>query len=123
MSRKRFATLLTAAACAALCLARPAAAQLGSQDLPDLSGLAGAIADSVKTPPSGPEPLKKRAPGALYRSGLVVPSVHPGETARGIARQLREKVEAKSGPNPASAQQRAPCADGIRHGRGRSRPR
>lgn len=80
---------------AAFGLARPASAQLGASDLPDLSGLAGAIEQSVKAPP--PAPPK----GKLFSSGMAVPSVHPGAAATGIARQMRESVEKKAGPNPA----------------------
>ena len=85
-----------ALACAALCLARPAAAQIGGADLPDLSGLAGAIEKSTAAPPA-----KKAAPAGIYHSGLAVPSVHPGETSKSIVRQMREPIEKKSGPNAA----------------------
>lgn len=83
---------------AAFGLARPASAQLGASDLPDLSGLAGAIEQSVKTPP----PAQPK--GKLFSSGMAVPSVHPGATATGIARQMRESVEKKAGPSPAMKQ-------------------
>lgn len=87
--------LCLAVSLAAFGLARPASAQLGASDLPDLSGLAGAIEQSIKTPP--PPPPK----GKLFSSGMTVPSVHPGATATGIARQMRESAEKQGSPNPA----------------------
>ena len=92
MSRKPLSVALAMLACA-LCLARPASAQMGAQDSPDLSGPAEVITKAAAPP----------APtaGKLFGSGLAVPSVHPGETARGIARQMRVGIEKQSGPNPA----------------------
>lgn len=75
----------------------PACAQAGGQGIPDLSDFAGAIAKSVEAAPTG----KAGAPSAGgFKSGLTVPSVKPGETARGIGRQLRTTIEKQSGPNP-----------------------
>jgi len=70
VSRKRLAALITAAC--ALCLARPAAAQ------------------AVKTP----------RPAAVFRSGLPVPSVHPGEAARSFVREIRKGAGKKGAPDP-----------------------
>lgn len=81
-------------AIAAVFLAAPVSAQMGAQDLPDLSGIASAIEKSVSAPPAPPK-------GKLFQSGLPVPSVNPGETARDIGRQLREATERQTGPNPA----------------------
>lgn len=72
----------------------PGRAQLGASNLPDLPDLSGAIEQSVKTPPPAPK-------GTLFRSGLSVPSLHPGAAATDIARQMRVSIEAKTGPNPA----------------------
>lgn len=36
-------------------------------------------------------------PGDIFRSGLIVPTVNPGATARGIGRQVRLAIERKSG--------------------------
>ena len=85
---------LFAVSCLALLSLRPALAQLGSADLPDLSGLAGAI-ESAQAAPAPPPP------GTLFRTGLAVPPVHPGETARGIGRRFREGVERQKGPSAA----------------------
>ncbi len=92
MSRKPVLGLL--AACAVLCAAVPARAQIGRADLPDLSGLAGAIERSVKAAPAPPA-------GTVFRTGLDVPSVHPGASAQGFCRTLRQAMEAQSGPSPA----------------------
>ena len=64
------------------------AVQLGGQGLPDLSGISGAISGVVTPKPAG-----------TFSSGLTVPSVHPGATAKGIGRQFRTTIEAKTGPN------------------------
>ncbi|RYG81769.1 hypothetical protein EON77_07535, partial [bacterium] len=77
----------------ALALAAPVAAnaQLGGAGLPDLSGLSGAISGTVAPKGAG-----------TFSSGLTVPSVDPGATAKGIGRQFRTGVESKSGAkNPA----------------------
>lgn len=75
-------------------LAAPASAQVGAQGLPDLSGIAGAIASAAAPPPA---PVK----GKPYHTTLTVPSVHPGASARDVDRQFREAVEKQTGPNPA----------------------
>lgn len=92
-NRVRFGGVL---ALAALATITPAHAQGG---MPDLSDFAGAIAKSAEVAP----PKKAAAPG-VYKSGLNVPSVKPGEGAREIGRQLRQKVEAQAGPQPALKQ-------------------
>lgn len=72
----------------ALALALPGAAnaQLGGEALPDLSGISGAISGTVAPKTTG-----------TFSSGLKVPSVSPGAAAKGIGRQLRTGVEAKTG--------------------------
>ena len=77
---------------AALALAAPVAAhaQLGGEGLPDLSGISGAISGAVAPKGAG-----------TFSSGLKVPSVNPGATAKGIGRQFRTAVEAKTGKNAA----------------------
>ncbi|MGB3545260.1 DUF6683 family protein [Rubrivirga sp.] len=78
-------------------LITPAAnAQFGGADIPDLSDVARALAGTQEAPTSGTS--------GVVRSGLVVPRVEPGETARGIARMLRESAEQNSGPQPVLAQ-------------------
>ncbi len=80
---------------AALALAIPVAgrAQFGGGGLPDLSGVAGAISGTVAPKPAG-----------VFSSGLKVPSVQPGATAKGIGRQLRTSVEEKTGQENAGLQ-------------------
>lgn len=79
----------------------PAFAQAGGGGVPDLSDFAGAIAKSVEAPPK----VKATPAGGVFKSGLEVPSVKPGQTARGIGKQLRETIEKGSGsPQPAAAQ-------------------
>ena len=80
---------------AALAFVAPlsAHAQLGGEGLPDLSGISGAISGRVAPKGSG-----------VFSSGLKVPSVHPGATAKGIGRQLRTSIEAKTGKNAALQQ-------------------
>lgn len=80
-------------------LSSSAKAQPGASGMPDLSDFAGAIAQSAEAPPA-------KAPDkpGLFKSGLPVPSVKPGETARDLGRQLREGIEKQSGPQPAFAQ-------------------
>lgn len=75
----------------ALTLALPCAgsAQLSGEGLPDLSGIGGQISGALSP--------KATTPGGIFSSGLTVPSVNPGEAAKGIGRSLREKVEAQSG--------------------------
>jgi hypothetical protein len=84
-------------------LAAPASAQLGGQGVLDLSDLAGSIAKAVESAPA-----KGENPAAgVFRSGLAVPSIRPGETAREIGRQLRTTIEKQGGAgasNPALAQ-------------------
>jgi len=66
--------------------------------MPDLSDFAGAIAGvAEKAPPAKAAP----APKGGFSSGLTVPRVRPGEGARAIGHELRVKVEAKGGPQPA----------------------
>lgn len=80
----------------ALAVSGRAHAQLGTEGLPNLSGVAGAISKAV-----APKP----AAGKTFSSGLTVPSVNPGAAAKDIGRQLREKTEAASGAKqPALAQ-------------------
>ena len=71
----------------ALALAAPgvAHAQLGGEGLPDLSGISGAISGAVAPKGAG-----------TFSSGLKVPSVNPGATAKGIGRQFRTAVEAQT---------------------------
>lgn len=95
MSRKRLFHSLTVLACAAFLL-RPACAQLGGADLPDLSGLAGAIENATKDAPL--VQAKPPAPGTLYHTGMAVPSLHPGESAKGFVRSLRETAERRKSP-------------------------
>ncbi len=83
MSTHRWAVALTLVAPLA------AHAQLGGEGLPDLSGISGAISGAVA--PKGP---------GTFSSGLKVPSVDPGATAKGIGRRFRTSVEAKTGKNP-----------------------
>lgn len=89
-------TLAIAFAGIGLLAARPAHAQLGG-GVPDLSGFAGEIAASVGSDAKTTAP---KADGGIFKSGLAVPSVQPGATARGIGRQLRESIEAKAGKKP-----------------------
>ena len=80
----------------ALALTVPFAAhaQLGGEGLPDLSGISGAISGTVAPKGAG-----------TFSSGLKVPSVHPGATAKGIGEKFRTAVEAKTGAkNPALQQ-------------------
>lgn len=80
----------------ALAVSGRAHAQLGSEGLPNLSGVAGAITKAV-----APKP----AAGKTFSSGLSVPNVNPGAAAKEIGKQLREKTEAASGAKqPALAQ-------------------
>ena len=81
-------------ALAALALPRPASAQAGAQGLPDLSGIAGAIAGAA----APPAPAK----GKTFHTALAVPTIHAGAEARDVGRQYREAVEKATGkPNPA----------------------
>ncbi len=98
MSPKHLVFLVTVL-CGTAWAAGPVRAQIGGGDLPDLSGLAGAIEKSTQAAPPGPP--KPPTPGVVYHSGLSVPSVHPGETAKSIVRLMREPMEKKSGPNAA----------------------
>ena len=68
-------------------------AQQGGEGLPDLSGISGAISGAVSPKGSG-----------TFSSGLKVPSLHPGATAKSIGRQLRTSIEAKTGKNAALQQ-------------------
>lgn len=95
-----FGIRLIMAIALAAALAAPAAAQLGAQGVPDLSQFASAIAKSVENPAAE----KPNAGGGLFRSGLTVPSVQPGETARDIGRQLRTQIEKQAGPQAGLAQ-------------------
>lgn len=81
-----------------LIFARPAMAQMGGQNVPDLSGFADEIAQSMASPETN---TVKPSDGGLFQSGLKVPSVKPGSTAQGIGKQLRESIEQKAGPQPA----------------------
>jgi len=66
--------------------------------MPDLSDFAGAIAGAAeKALPTKVAPTPKTG----FSSGLFVPRVRPGEGARAIGHELRAKVEAKGGPQPA----------------------
>ena len=76
-----------------------AKAQPGASGMPDLSDFAGAIAQSAEAAPA-----KAPAKGGLFKSGLPVPSIQPGETARGIGRQLREAAAKVGGPEAALKQ-------------------
>ena len=108
---KRCIRPLLVFACAA-CLARPASAQFGGSDLPDLSGLAGAIENSVKGPAGKSPAAKKLPPGTIYTSGLTVPSVHPGETSKGFVHQLRGTFERQKAP-PAALKAMQQLEDGM----------
>lgn len=74
-------------------------AQPGASGMPDLSDFAGAIAKSAEAPPK-----KADAKGGLFKSGLPVPSVQPGETARDLGRQFREAGVKAGGPEAALKQ-------------------
>ena len=87
-------SLFAALSAAAVLAPLPACAQIGGADLPDLSGLAGAIEKSARTMP-------KPASGSVFASGLPVPSVRPGEGAKSFVRQLRQAMEKNGVPNPA----------------------
>jgi hypothetical protein len=76
---------------------------MGGQGVPDLSDFAGAIGKSVE---SGAAP-KSATPGAVFSSGLKVPSVKPGATATDIAKQLWVSIEKQSGPQPSLAKMEA----------------
>ena len=76
-----------------------AQAQPGASGMPDLSDFAGAIAQSAEAPPK-----KAEAKGGLFKSGLPVPSVQPGETARDLGRQFREAGVKAGGPEAALKQ-------------------
>ena len=80
----------------ALALVVPVAAhaQLGGEGLPDLSGISGAISGAVAPKGAG-----------TFSSGLKVPSVNPGATAKGIGRQFRTSVEAQTKTKNAALQQ------------------
>lgn len=73
-------------------LATPASAQMGGQNIPDLSGIAGEIAQAAQH--NGVNASGKMS------SGLTVPSVNPGAASRALGKQLRDSIEAKTGPNP-----------------------
>lgn len=94
-----FAAALTVTA-ACLSGGSPASAQVGGQGIPDLSDFAGAIGKSVESGATA----KSAAPGGVFNSGLTVPSVTPGATAKAIGKQLREGIEQKAGPQPKLAQ-------------------
>lgn len=68
--------------------------------VPDLSDFAGAIARSAQAPPAKSEP---RA-GEAWKSGMAVPSVKPGEGARGIGRKFRLEGEKNGAPREALQQ-------------------
>jgi hypothetical protein len=77
----------------ALFLPALSGAQLGSEGLPDLSGISGSISGAIAPKPSG-----------TFSSGLKVPSVNPGTAAKGIGRQLRTTIEEKTGQKNAALQ-------------------
>ena len=83
---------------ATILFGQPARAQMGGQNVPDLSGFADQIAQSMASP--GADTAKPAADGT-FQSGLKVPSVKPGSTAQNIGKQLRESIEQKAGPQPA----------------------
>ena len=95
MFGKRSICLLAVLFVAAACSSRPVSAQLGGADLPDLSGLAGAIEKSTKNAPPPTPPT----PGTLYHSGLSVPSVHPGAAAKAIVHALVETSQHQHAPS------------------------
>lgn len=76
-----------------------ARAQPGASGMPDLSDFAGAIAKSAEAPPK-----KAAASTGVFKSGLPVPSVKPGEAARGVGRQFREAGVKAGGPEAALKQ-------------------
>jgi len=92
----RIATMLIAGAL--IWFGHPAKAQMGGQNVPDLSGFADEIAQSMASPGAN---TAKPAANGIFQSGLKVPSVKPGTTAQDIGKQLRESIEQKTGPQPA----------------------
>lgn len=74
-------------------------AQFGGQNIPNLSGVADAIAKAANA-----SAAQKSASGKTFNSGLSVPSVDRGAAARGIGRQLRLTIEKEAGSQPALSQ-------------------
>lgn len=70
--------------------------QQGTGGMPDLSDFGGAIVKKSKV-----FAAQKTKPAGVFKTSLSVPSIKPGEAAKGLIRQMRLKMEEQAKVDPA----------------------